>query len=144
MKQLSICAVVAAVVSVAILWIEDAVERDAGEAATAAAPTGPSTDATADSPLRYSDALVEDAWVDAARQAGSDRRTLTSASTSICYLTKIEISGVQGPDDTSSCAIEVDDFTGFWQVIATADEGGRSEIRCNARCLSWQTDGVEQ
>lgn len=144
MKQLSICAVVAAVVSVAILWLADVLERDAGDAATVAAPNGRSTDATVSSPLRYTDALVEDAWVDAARQAGSDRRTLTRASTSICYLTRIEISGVQGPDDTGSCAVEVDDFTGFWQVIATAEEGGRSEIRCNARCLTWETDGVEQ
>jgi hypothetical protein len=145
MKQLSICALIAAVVSVAILWLEGALQRDAGDTVT---ETGLVADPAADVPaapaLRHTDALIEDAWVDAARQAGSDRRTLTRASSSICYLTRVEISGIEGPEDTSSCAIEIDDFTGFWQVIATADEGGRSEIRCNARCLTWETDGEDQ
>jgi hypothetical protein len=145
MKQLSICALVAALVSVAIFWLEDAFQSDAGEAVTG---TGGSADAPAGvaaAPgLRYTDELIEDTWVNAARQAGSDRRTLSSAASSICYLTRIEISGIQGPEDSSSCAIDIDDFTGFWQLIATADEGGRSEIRCNARCLSWETDGDGQ
>jgi len=141
MKQLSICALVAALVSVAIVRLEDAFLSDAGESVTetgrfAGAPAGVATAA-----LRYTDDLIEDTWVNAARQAGSDRRALSSASSSICYLTRIEISGIQGPEDSSSCAVDIDDFTGFWQLIATADEGGRSEIRCNARCLSWETDG---
>jgi hypothetical protein len=144
MKQLSICALVAALVSVAIFWLEDVLDDDDVSAATAAVSDTPSGDAApAASPLRYTDALVEDTWVNAARQAGSDKRTLTSASSSVCFLTKVEISGSQGPDDTASCAIEVDDFTGFWQVIATADEGGRSEVRCNARCLTWEPGGEE-
>ena len=148
MKQLAICALVAAVVSVGVLLLGNALERrddapvsrsvagdEASTLATAARASAPA--------LRFTDALVEDTWVNAARQAGSDERTLTSAESSICFLTKIEISGMQGPDDTSSCAVEIDDFTGFWQVIATADEGGRSEVRCNARCLIWEREGDE-
>jgi hypothetical protein len=146
MKQLSICALVAALVSVAIFLLEDVLETDDGDLAATSAAVSDATNGAAASavfPLRYTDALVEDTWVNAARQAGSDKRTLTSASSSVCYLTKIEISGSQGPDDTGSCAIEIDDFTGFWQVIATADEGGQSEVRCNARCLTWEPEGEE-
>jgi hypothetical protein len=93
--------------------------------------------------LSVTDALIEDTWIDASRTAGSDLRTLTDASESMCYLTKIEISGVQGPDDRNSCAVEIDDFTGFWQLSATVEEGGRSEVRCNARCLTWERSGAE-
>lgn len=146
MKQLSICALVAALVSVSIFLLEDVLEADDDNISAASAAVSDVARGDATPPafsLRYTDALVEDTWVNAARQAGSDKRTLTSASSSVCYLTKIEISGSQGPDDTSSCAIEIDDFTGFWQVIATADEGGRSEIRCNARCLTWEPEGEE-
>jgi hypothetical protein len=88
--------------------------------------------------LSYTDELIEDGWVDGARTAGADHKPLTHASNSICYLTKIEIKGIQGPEDANSCAIGVDDFTGFWQVTAAVDEGGRSQVRCNARCLVWE------
>jgi hypothetical protein len=152
MKQLTLCALVAAVVSVGVLWLEDAFEgSDDDVAAISGAPGLPARDAAAPaaaargaaSSLRFTDALVEDTWVNAARQPGSDKRTLTSVKSSICFLTKIEISGIQGPADTNSCAIEVDDFTGFWQLIATANEGARSEVRCNARCLTWEPEGDE-
>ena len=149
MRQLAICTFVAAAVSVAVVVLEDVVEdrAEASESEVAdtpgPAPEAASGPAASGGALSYTDALVEDTWVDAARQPGSDRRTLTRASTSVCFLTKIEISGIQGPEDASSCAIEIDDFTGFWQLIATADEGGRSEIRCNARCLNWDARGDE-
>jgi hypothetical protein len=147
MKQLLICALVAALVSVAVLWLDEASEGFDDDAVTGTGPAPDSPDAAgaaAAPALRYTDALIEDTWVNAERQGGSDERTLTSASSSVCFLTRIEISGSPGPDDTNSCAIEIDDFTGFWQVIATAAEGGRSEVRCNARCLTWEPDGDEQ
>jgi hypothetical protein len=145
MKQLLICALVAAVVSGAIFLLGDALEADDDDVAPSNSQSdSTSVDPAAEAlPLRYTDALIEDTWINAARQAGSDKRTLTNASSSVCFLTKVEISGGQGPDDTSSCAIEVDDFTGFWQVIATAGEGGRSEVRCNARCLTWEPEDEE-
>ena len=88
--------------------------------------------------LTYTDALVEDVWVNGARTAGDDHRVLTDADNSICFVTKIEIKGIQGPEDSSSCAMQIDDFTGFWDLVATVEEGGQSEIRCNARCLVWE------
>jgi hypothetical protein len=146
MKQLLLSAVIAAIVSLLIVMVGfqrnlDRVPvgpvRVVSDSPTAAVVTAPPS-------LRITDALVEDTWIDASRTAGSDLRTLTDASTSMCYLTKIEISGVQGPDDTNSCAVEIDDFTGFWQLIATVEEGGRSEVRCNARCLTWESSGTER
>jgi len=140
MRQIVISAVVAAVVSAAVLLLGEALEPDESVGATtaaapqppAAAPQSPATPA-----LSYTDELPEDTWINAARTAGADRRTLTDSANSICYITKIEIKGVQGPDDANACLIEVDDFTGFWSLVARVEEGGRSEVRCNARCLVW-------
>ena len=144
MKQLSVIVVVAFVVSMITFWLSNAMTARSARPDLQVTEL-PDLAAQAVNPvLRVTDALVEDTWVNAIRTAGSDLRTLTDASTSMCYLTKIEISGVQSPDDTNSCAIAVDEFTGFWQLIATVDEGGRSEVRCNARCLTWETDGTNQ
>lgn len=82
------------------------------------------------------DELIEDGWV--ARAPGSDAKPLAPAATSICYLTRIEIKGIQSPADANSCTIGIDDFTGYWQVTAAVGEGGASEVRCNARCLVWK------
>ena len=140
MKQTLLTIVTAALVSACIIWLEDVIEQDAADdveqAVAAAAPSAIPLDLAA--MLNITDALVEDTWVDASRTAGSDERTLTNAANSICYLTKVEISGIQSAADRNSCAIEVDDFTGFWQLIGTVEEGGASEVRCNARCLSWE------
>jgi hypothetical protein len=148
-KQVLISAVTAAIVCAVAFWLDERFDDDDGVAATARSATAaasadaarPGTSVIAEPALRLADALLEDVWVDASRQPGSDRRTLTSAADSVCYLTKVEIAGIQGPEDRSSCAIEVDDFTGFWQLAATAEEGGRSEIRCNARCVSLAPEG---
>jgi hypothetical protein len=141
MKPALISAVVAAIVSVLVMSLEDAFDSDAEleSSATVALPA-PEPERAPPS-LSFTDVLPEDVWVNAARTPGSDIRALTDAAVSVCYITKIEISGIQGPDDTNSCAVEIDDFTGFWQLIATVEEGGRSEIRCNARCLSWADSG---
>ena len=114
---------------------------DAGEAAALeAAVAEHEQDAHAAAPLslRYTSELVEDAWIDASRTAGTDHKPLAATENSICFLTRVEIAGVRSPDDTNSCAIGVDEFTGFWEVQATVDEGGQSSVRCNARCLVWE------
>ncbi len=144
MKQKLICAVVAAGVSLAALWLDDEIGGRGVEPESGGGTSADLNAQRANPVFTFTDALIEDTWVNAGRTAGSDLRTLTDASTSICYLTKIEISRVQGPEDSNSCAIEIDDFTGFWQLIATVDEGGRSEVRCNARCLTWETNGLDQ
>lgn len=139
MRQILISALVAAAVSIAVLLLDEAFERDddveVAGAARAPAVAGPA--------LSYTDALTEDTWVNAARTAGSDRRVLTDSANSICYLTKIEIKGVQSPEDSNACGLEIDDFTGFWVLVATVEEGGRSEVRCNARCLVWDQENGE-
>lgn len=140
MKQALISVLIAAVVSGLVVQAYRAfgsaeVETDP-PAAAANATDAESSEASAFS-LSYTDALVEDVWVDAARTPGDDRRTLTDSAHSICFITKIELSGIQGPEDRSSCSVQIDDFTGFWDLVATVEEDGRSEIRCNARCLVW-------
>ena len=134
MKQAFISALVAAAVCVGLFLIEDRFDDDDGAAVTA--------EGTASSPapisLRYTDEPAEDSWVDGSRAAGVDERVLSSASSSICFLTKIEVKRFQAPEDSGTCRIAVDDFTGFWRVTADVPEGSRSEIRCNARCLTWE------
>lgn len=127
MKQMLISAVIAAVVGIAVVSGLGLSKRHEAAGQPRAAPT-----------LSYTDALPEDVWIDASRGAGEDHRALTDAANSICFITKIEISGIQSPDDTSSCAMQVDDFTGYWDLVATVKEGGKSSVRCNARCLTWE------
>jgi hypothetical protein len=86
--------------------------------------------------LHYTDELIEDGWV--ARTPGADLKPLAHSANSICFLTKVEIKGIRGPEDANSCSIDIDEFTGFWQVTAAVAEGGQSEVRCNARCLIWE------
>ena len=133
MKQTLISAAVAAVVCAGAFLLEDRFDHDdATVAADAAAGSrGPIS-------LRYTVEPTEDSWVSGARGAGVDDRALSDAANSICFLTKLEIKGFQGPDDTGTCRIAVDDFTGFWQVTADVPEGSQAGIRCNARCLVWE------
>ena len=148
MKQILIGAVVAAVVTLVTLRVGQRVEGFSGGAGQAAvsAPAAASNagaapaalPAAAPPALRYTEALVEDGWVNGARTAGEDNKPLEHADNSICFLTKVELRGIQGPGDANSCRIEIDDFTGFWEVIAEVEEGGQSEVRCNARCLVWE------
>ncbi|HEY7671183.1 MAG TPA: hypothetical protein VIC71_03115 [Gammaproteobacteria bacterium] len=88
--------------------------------------------------FRVTDELIEDGWVDATRAAGADQKPLEHSANSICFLTKIEIKGIQSPEDANSCTIGIDEFTGYWQVTAEVAEGGHSAVRCNARCLVWE------
>lgn len=94
--------------------------------------------------LTYTSEPAEDAWVDGARQPGTDHRSLAPASNSICYLTKVEISGIRSPEDSSACRISVDEFTGYWQLAGEVTEGAKSQVRCNARCLVWESKGEAQ
>jgi len=142
MKQVLISAIVAAVVSIIVLQVTELgddddelnIDRLAAQLAGHEAIAGRSNPIS----LSYTMELVEDGWVNGARTTGADHKPLAHSSNSICYLTKVEIKGIQGPEDSNACSIAIDDFTGFWQVTATVEEGGRSEVRCNARCLVWE------
>jgi hypothetical protein len=131
-KQILVSAFVATVVCVGLFLIEDRFDVDDTAAAEGVAGS------RAPISLRYTVEPAEDSWVNGARAAGADDRVLSSAANSICFLTKIEVKGFQGPEDSGTCRIAVDDFTGFWQVTADVPEGSRAEIRCNARCLTWE------
>jgi hypothetical protein len=131
-RQILISAFVAAAVCVGLFAV--LARFDADDTAVADGPASPRAPIS----LRYTAEPAEDSWVNGARAAGADDRVLSSAANSICFLTKIEVKGFQGPEDSGTCRIAVDDFTGFWQVTADVPEGSRSEIRCNARCLTWE------
>lgn len=153
-RHLLLSAAVAAIISLGIVTtlhngapppVDSGTADGPGPLAAATAPaTVVATEATAAVAgrpgLRYTDALVEDVWVNGARTPGDDHRSLTDAENSICFITKIEISGIQSPEDTSSCEMQIDGFTGFWDLVATVQEGSQSEIRCNARCLIWEEE----
>jgi hypothetical protein len=144
MKQILISALVAAAVSGIVVQVYETFDDEQDDsAAPAMATAGEADTATAKAAvpsLSYTDALIEDVWINGSRQTGDDHRSLTDADHSICYITKVEISGIRGPDDTSSCVMQIDDFTGFWDLVATVEEGGQSSIRCNARCLTWEEE----
>jgi hypothetical protein len=134
MKQILISAAVAAIVSGAVVF---GLDRTRG----AEAPTAPATSVPAGArplTLRYTDPLPEDVWINGSATAGTDHRSLTKAENSVCFLTKVELSGIGSPKDKSSCSLQVDSFTGFWDLAGTVEEGGQSSVRCNARCLIWE------
>lgn len=140
MKQILINVIVAAVVSGLVVQAYRVFggADGADEMADAGSAAGGTADAPPGLSLSYTEALAEDVWVNGARTTGDDHRSLTDAASSVCFITKIEIKGVQGPEDSNSCVMQIDDFTGFWDLVATVDEGGQSEVRCNARCLVWE------
>lgn len=152
MKTILISAVTAIIVVLIAFQIEDLIDDEAGDEASlgsassvpaeGSARSAPAASAEARAPLslRVTEPLGQDAWVDASRTAGADHKPLADASSSICYLTKVEIKGIRGPDDSNACRIDIDDFTGYWEVWAEVEEGGQSEVRCNARCLVWGED----
>jgi hypothetical protein len=144
MKTVLISVVAAVVAAVATVYVHHVVEereaRASGAVPAATAADGAASAVVPGAPLTlsYTTELVEDAWVNGARTTGLDHKPLVHADNSICYLTRVQIKGVQGPEDSSICRVEIDDFTGFWEVIAEVEEGGKSEVRCNARCLVWE------
>jgi hypothetical protein len=134
MREALIGAVAATIVWVGVFLLLERFDADDAQTVTAvdaAASRGPLS-------LRYTDEPAEDSWVDGTRAFGADDRSLSSAANSLCFLTKIEVKGFQGPEDSATCRTAVDDFTGFWQVTADVPEGSRAAIRCNARCLVWE------
>lgn len=131
MKQALISAGIAAVVALfVVLAARGSDDTLNGDAATGTNPV-PLT-------LSYTTEIIEDAIVNGARYTGAEPKLLAEAGNSICYLTKIQIKAMQTVEDSSTCMIDIDEFTGFWQVTAIVDEGGTAEVHCNARCLVWE------
>jgi hypothetical protein len=136
MRTILIAAAVAAAVTFATRWIigwrveQPATQSPEPGRGALASPSGLR--------LEYTMPLDEDSWIDGTRGAGADHRALAAAESSICFLTKVEIKGDAGPEHSTSCSVDIDDFTGSWEVTATVDEGSEAEVRCNARCLVWK------
>ena len=87
----------------------------------------------------------QDAWLRGANRDGSprpgpadDQKPLADASNSLCFLTKVEIEGMDGPEDVATCSVQVDEFTNWWQVHATQGDGTDASVSCNARCVVWE------
>ena len=87
----------------------------------------------------------QDAWLRGTNRDGSprpgpadDQKPLVDATNSLCFLTKVEIEGMDGPEDVASCRIAVDEFTNWWQVHATQGDGTNASVACNARCIVWE------
>jgi hypothetical protein len=80
-----VSAIVAAVVCAGLFLVEDRFDDD--DAAAAEGLAGSRAPIT----LRYTVEPAEDSWVDGSRAAGADDRVLSSAASSICFLTKIEV-----------------------------------------------------
>jgi hypothetical protein len=104
--------------------------------------------ATPDNPpivLSFTEELGQDAWLRGTNRGGEprpgpadDAKPLTDSANSICYLTKVEFTSLGGAEDTTTCKISVDDFTGWWQVNAIQGDGTDASVSCNARCLVWE------
>lgn len=87
----------------------------------------------------------QDAWLRGTNRDGSlrpgpadDQKPLADASNSLCFLTKVEIEGMDGPEDVATCSVQVDEFTNWWQVHATQGDGTDASVACNARCIVWE------
>ncbi len=126
MKQALISALVAAVVAILAVGLAGTLGDGSADAVANARV------------LSFTMEGIEDSIVNGERYNGVYSQLLTHSDNSICYLTRVQFKAMQAPEDSNICSIELDEFTGHWQVSATVEEGGGSEARCNARCLVWE------
>ena len=137
MKQALISAVVAAGVALVALQI-GGLAGDDDEIAERLANHEALVNKFKPTVLSFTMENIEDSIVNGARYSGEEPKLLVDAENSICYLTTVQFKAMQGPEDSNICSVEIDEFTGYWQVTATVEEGSVSEARCNARCLVWE------
>lgn len=104
--------------------------------------------------LSATDELANDVWIGfpsfQSVQAGSAATSqpdpgpaeisnlLSDSSNSVCFLTKVEMALMDGPEDQTSCRILIDEFTNWWELHAAQGAGTNSAVSCNARCLVWE------
>jgi len=143
MKIVIVSAIVAVVASIGTTMIMSSMEApNSTEVAVMAAPEINYDEILARldvNDLSISEEPEAAAWIRGGSGAAqAEQKILANAANSACFLTHVEINGIQGADDKNMCTITVDDFTGFWQVNAITGEGTRSELMCNARCVVWE------
>ena len=95
--------------------------------------------------ISFTEELPQDAWLRGINRDGSprpgpadDEKPLVDASNSVCFLTKVDIQGMNGPEDAASCEVSIDEFTNWWQVHAIQGDGTDASVYCNARCIVWE------
>ena len=92
--------------------------------------------------ISFSDESPEDSWLRGRNNDGSPRlgpanhmNSLVEAENAVCFLTKVEIQGQDAYEDMNACRVDIDEFTGWYQINATQGDGSDSSVRCNARCI---------
>ena len=95
--------------------------------------------------ISFTEELPQDAWLRGINRDGSprpgpadDEKPLVDASNSVCFLTKVDIQGMNGPEDAASCEVSIDEFANWWQVHAIQGDGTDASVYCNARCIVWE------
>jgi hypothetical protein len=142
LRQLLLTVLVAAVTSVLMLRVANPV-ADTTSPATDALATQAALQSSAAPTLSISTAPEEDAWLEGMGADGRPRpgpaddiKPLVSAENSVCFLTDVQVKGMNDASDQLACRVAVDEFTGFWELHAVQGEGTDASVRCNARCLS--------
>ena len=82
----------------------------------------------------------QEAWMNADRGAAIESKILADPANSICFLTKVDFDHAMPTevnDGGNACWIDQDEFTGWWQLNGQIKEGAAADMRCQARCLTW-------
>ena len=96
--------------------------------------------------LSVTEELTLDVWLGRVSGVGGserpgpaiDSKILADSSNSVCFISRIEVDRMDGPEDLVSCRVTKDEFTNWWQVEAVQGDGTNAGIACNARCLVWE------
>lgn len=145
----AITAIAAALIASALTWLIAVQGQGAGGADVAGLQAQVSeiaaqlADGSVGTRITFVGESEQDAWLRGTNRDGSlrpgpadDQKPLVDASNSLCFLTRVEIEGMDGPEDVATCSIQVDEFTNWWQVHATQGEGTDASIACNAMCIA--------
>ena len=144
MKEVLISAAVAAVVSLIVVQVadmdddEEEVELDVGQLAAQVAGSEVIAERLQSTTVSAGVEPEIAAWVRINSGEGADIKTLANADNSVCFITHMKVGGFQTPEDDGACTVSLDDFTGFWQVTASVEDGSQAEVWCNARCVVWE------
>lgn len=61
-----------------------------------------------------------------------------SGSSSLCFLTKVQLRDVDGSSEDARCYIE--DLTTSWRLVADTETGDDADAMCEMRCIYWRVE----